>query len=472
MRGLLAGLLALPLFTLPLVAQRVDTSSVVLRDVTVVDVKTGALQPGRTILIRGNRIAVIGPVAEVAIPAGATVVPGTGRYLIPGLWDAHVHSAASTGWHFPLFVANGITAVRNMHSTSDTALGLTNAIKRRVASGALLGPRMLANGPIIDGEPGSWEGAVVVHDAAGARAAVDSLAAGGADFIKVYDNLTREEYLAITREAKSVGIPVDGHLPFQVPPEMAAAARQRTIEHLSGMTMGCSSRADSLRAAHLRLVQRGPLPFPQGMIAFFQLVRSAIDSRDSVACARTAELFRREGVVAVPTLVMAAANPARLQDPDWTRGLPPAIRREWESMAGSPAAALDTLLAPGFSAGLRNLRLLHAAGVTILAGTDVGNLYLVPGTSLHTELTLLVTAGLTPLEALRAATLNPARVFGMADSLGTIEEGKLADLVLLDANPLDDIANTQQIRGVVLNGRYLSREALAGLVARAARKAE
>lgn len=440
---------------------------------TVVDVETGDLRSDRTVFLAGNRIVRIVPTAALEPADSTRVVDATGRYLIPGLWDAHVHSAASTGWHFPLFVAHGVTSVRNLHTTVDTALELTNRIRDEVASGALIGPRFLANGPIIDGYPASWPGAVVARTPEEGRALVDSLAAGGADFIKVYDNLTPDVYDAIMDEAGKIGIPVDGHMPFLVPPAAGAAAGQRTVEHTSGIHLGCSSAADSLRAEFRGLLERLPtMEYPEPMIAFFTLVRAAGDTRDSELCARVVEAYAEAGTAVVPTLVVGVSDreAGRLVADSARMALvPPGVREWWAGAAAEGPGPIGEVMEGAAWLAPKNVALLHGAGVPILAGTDVGNPFLVPGSSLHDELRLLVDeAGLTPLDALRAATVVPARTFGLADSLGTVAEGRLADLVLLRANPLEDVGAVNSIDGVVLNGRYFDRSALDDLLTEAA----
>jgi len=451
---------------------RAPTADLALRDVTVVDVTKGVLHPTQTILVKGNHIVAVGPTNAVRVPDDAEVVEGSGGYLIPGLWDAHVHSAANTVWHFPLYIAFGITSVRNMHTNVDHPLEFVVSIKQRVGSGELLGPRFLANGGVIDGDPPVHGGSVVVRNGEEARAAVDRLVDGGADFVKVYDRLTREAYFAILERAKERGIPVDGHLPPLVTPEEAAAAGQRTVEHTTGITMGCSTEADAIRADYVRYVQRVPTmrPFPDAAIGFFSLVRRALDTRDPELCMRTVRAYREHGVVVVPTLVDEAIDPQRfVADAERMALLPPAVREGWKGMADGPVDPIAETLGPGAAtAALENVRVLHEGGVTILAGTDDGNAFLVPGVSLHRELARLTEAGLSSLEALQAATLLPARVFGLEDSLGTVEPGKLADLVLLEANPLDQISNTRRIRAVVANGTLFQRADLDQLLAKVA----
>jgi Amidohydrolase family len=431
-----------------------------IRDIAVVDVVDGSVHPHQTVLVLDNRIVAVEPAGTVKPPDQAEVIEGTGGYLIPGLWDAHVHSAGSLAWHFPLYIAYGITSVRNMHTSLDNPLDVVLSIKRRVAAGELLGPRFLANGAVVDGDPPVWDGSVVVRNAEEARVAVDRLADSGADFIKVYDFVSREAYFAILDEAGQRGIPVDGHLPIPVKPEEAAAAGQRTIEHTSGIGMGCSSDADAIRRDFARYVAERPgmSAYPDGMVAFFTLVRRSIDTQDLELCRQTARLFHQHGVVSVPTLVANAGSDPQgfVADAKRMALVPPPVREEWRTMAEGPDP-IGELLGPVDAAILNRVRVLHEEGNLILAGTDVGNPFLVPGLSLHRELGRLTEAGLSPLEALQAATLLPARVFGLEDSLGTVETGKFADLVILDANPLDDIANTKRIRAVIAKGRLFRR---------------
>jgi imidazolonepropionase-like amidohydrolase len=453
--------------------QRAD---VAIRGVTVVDVTDGSVSPDRTVLIQGNRIVVVGSAAKVAVPDNADVVEAQGRYLIPGLWDMHVHSVANVAldqsdqsvaaqdWHFPLFLAHGVTGVRNMNDgAGDMTLELTKSVRRRLAEGDLRGPpRFLSAGPSIDGDPPLGSNPIVVRTAAEARVAVEQLVANGADLIKVYENLSRDAYFAIVDEARRRGIPVDGHVPFRITPEEAAAAGQRTVEHPDALAAGCSTAAEAERKRFANvLANHEGLPDNEKFLAMFRHVRALYDSRDSAACASAIEAYRRNGVaVTVDLLAYHHVVHAKQMLSDTTgMGLvPQAIRRKWEDWAGSEMTReFQSILQPIVPLELENVRVLNEAGVVLLAATDVGVPLQVPGLGLHRELVRLVEAGLTPLQALQTATINPARVLGLADSLGTVEPGKLADLVLLDANALEDISNTQRIRAVVADGRLYRR---------------
>jgi uncharacterized protein YciI len=240
--------------------------TVAIRAATLVDVTDGSLRADQTVLIEGNRIVAVGPGRVVPIPGDADVMDAAGGYLIPGLWDMHVHSVANIAldmpvtwvaamdWHFPLFLAWGVTAVRNMNDgTGDVSLRLTNSAKRRLKTHELSGPRLLASGPSIDGEPALGSSSAIVRNAAEARAAVDALADSGADFIKVYENLSRDAYFAIMDQARRRGIPVDGHVPFRVTPVEAADAGRASGSPRGGVLERRRCRARAIRASPGRL---------------------------------------------------------------------------------------------------------------------------------------------------------------------------------------------------------------------------
>lgn len=263
---------------------------------------------------------------------------------------------------------------------------------------------------------------------------------------------------------------MDGHVPFRVTPEEAAGAGQRTVEHPEGLAAGCSNAAEAERERFDRILyEYDRLPDDEKFLAQFRYYRGLYDSWNPAACTSMIAAYRRYGVALAADLVtyhhIVHAEQV-LSDTVSMRLVPHAIRRNWEAVLDSETTRkLQSILRPIVPVQAEQVRLFNEAGGTLLAATDVGVPWQVPGISLHEQLALLVEAGLTPLEALGAATLNPARVLGLADSLGTVEEGKLADVVLLEANPLEDITNTRRIRAVVANGRLYRRADLDGLLA-------
>jgi imidazolonepropionase-like amidohydrolase len=300
---------------------------------------------------------------------------------------------------------------------------------------------------------------------------VEQLVSNGADLVKPYENLSREAYFAIMDEARRRRIAVDGHVPFRVTPEEAADAGQRTVEHPDALAAGCSTAAEAERKRFAGvLANYSSLPESEKFLAMFRHVRALYDSGDPAACASAIEAYRRNGVAVTADLVAyhhVVHAEQVLSDEAHMRLVPQEIRRNWEkSLASETFREFQSILRPIPLLELKNVRLFNEAGVVLLAGTDVGVPFQVPGISLHVELERLVEAGLTPLKALETATLNPARVLKMAESLGTIEPGKLADLVLLDASPLEDIRNTQKIRAVVADGRLYRRADLDRLLVR------
>jgi imidazolonepropionase-like amidohydrolase len=453
----------IPLLLAPGAARAQADPPIVITRVTVVDVESGRLLPDRTVVVSGNRIA---SVAAGSVPAlaGARIVDGAGRFLIPGLWDMHVHAAfpGIDAIFFPTLLANGITGVREMFSS----LAWVAASRGRIARGDIAGPRMVASGHILDGNPAIWPGSASARNGAEARQAVDSLKRAGADFIKVYSRLTPEAFFAISEEARRLGIPFAGHIPQLVPAASAAGAGIKSVEHLTNVLLGCSSREDEflarLAAAHSAKGWDSVGAVSRGQVA------PLLAGFDPARCRAMAKRFVAGGTWMVPTIAVLRGV-AYLDDTTMARD--PRLRYvpEWFRTGWNPSSDFRfRMLTPAdwklrkdlYRRQLEIVTLLHEEGVSFLAGTDLSNPYVLPGFSLHDELSAFVKAGFTPLEALRTATLLPARYLGATDSLGTVAAGKLADLVLLDADPLADIGNTTRIRAVIANGRFYDRAAL------------
>lgn len=443
-------------------------------NVTVIDVRSGSPHADQTVVIAGERIATAGPAASVRVPAGTTVVDARGKFLIPGLWDMHVHVTAPTlaSWAFPLFLANGVTGVRDLALNVDGLL----QYRRAVAAGTVLGPRILGSGVLIDGAPHVYPGIThVTTTPDAARQIVDSLAARGVDFIKAYEMLQPEVFQAVAERARLRRLPLVGHLPLMVSAEDGVRAGMRSFEHLRNIDIACSSRADSLRGVATEMIARGQdQPGMRLRSSIHSALRPrALETYDESRCSALLTLFAEHRVWQTANLVLGLQGAFRhdttTRIQQWLRYVPDSMRQGWVRTPDTRPPTPEQVAARAAAMrraewALQLVRNMRDRGVELLAGTDFPNPVMVPGPTLHEELAIFVRAGLTPVEALRTATLNPAVFFGMADSLGTIEAGKLAELVLLDANPLEEIRNTTRIRAVVRGGRYLDREALDALL--------
>jgi imidazolonepropionase-like amidohydrolase len=428
--------------------------------VTVIDATGAPARPGMTVVVIGDRITAVGKSGDVRVPEGARVVDGKGKYLIPGLWDMHVHTAVPS--YLLLYLANGVTGVRDMHAVSrDAILGM----RSQVESGKELGPRIVAAGPLVDGPKPLVPGSLVAADAQEGREAVRKLKMMGADFVKVYTKLPREAYLAIVDEAKKQGLPFTGHVPESISAAEASDLGQKSIEHLAGVDLACSEKEDELRRESVAAMAKADNQAVKEVAG--RIVARAADSFSDKKAQDLFARFVRNGTWQVPTLTIMRSL-ASLDDPQFTadprvKYMPPDFRSYWSSKP-SPEAAASLKRWYRRSTGL--VRAMHRAGVPFLAGTDTSNPFVFPGFSLHDELALLVSeGGFTPMEALQAATRDPARFLGREKDLGTVEPGKLADLVLLDADPLADIHNTTKIASVVANGRLLPRDRLDRMLA-------
>jgi len=443
---ILTVLLILPVLLLARPQSDRAQAPIALTHVTVIDVTGGPVRRDTTVLITGDRITAIGDSANISLPAGATVVDATGKFLIPGLWDMHVH------WYvrdmFTLFTANGVTGVRQMFGNSDLLRW-----RDQIAKGSLLGPRMVVASPIIDGPEPIWPNSIAVSNEEEGRKAVRRVKQWGADFVKVYALLPRDAYFGIADEAKQQGITFVGHAPYSVSPGEASDAGQKSIEHLTGIMLECSDKETELRDKLLK----ADSPGTRGRVQ-----ATALETYDEKKAADLFARFVKNQTWQCPTLTVLRGS-AYLGNESFRDGrlkyIPRRLAERWSRRVPHRIGG-DNAAKQVFQKELAIVGAMRKAGVPILAGTDTGNPFCFPGFSLHEELALLVIAGLTPVEALQSATLNPAKFFGLDKTLGTIEQGKIADLVLLNANPLEDIRNTQRINAVISNGRLFDRKAL------------
>jgi imidazolonepropionase-like amidohydrolase len=451
-----------------LVGTRSSAQSLTITNATVVDVASGELHRGTTIVVDNNRISKVGPAAAVPRPRGR-VVDATGLYVIPGLWDMHTH--AYFGWPrefgdryvLPLFIANGVTGIRDMGSDLDAVL----RARADVAAHRLVGPRMVVSGPMLDGPKVSFAASIAIATPGDGRRAVDTLKAKGVDFIKIQSGVPREAYFAIADEARKVGIRFEGHVPDAIRASEAVAAGQRTFEHLIGIFEASTPNESTFLT---RRYGAGADSAANKSLAAF------LDRYDSAREASIIQLLAKNDVWQCPTLFWERGQWLvdvidYTKDPDLAYTPRTWIAKRYPSMQKAIAGSMDTdplaVRRRFVEHELDIVRKLHAAGAPFLAGTDTpAGVDVTPGISLHLELQRFVAAGFTPLEALRTATINPARFLGKSSDFGSIEAGHVADLVILRANPLDDIANTRAIAGVVADGRYWSGVELGQLSAR------
>lgn len=453
-------------------------ASLVLTHVTVIDTTGGPVKTDTTVVILGDRITEMGKSGVIRLPKNAEAVDGTGKFLIPGLWDMHVHWYEKD--YLPLFIANGVTGTRQMYGVP-----MFQQWRQEIEAGKLLGPRILIPSPIVDGPKPVWPGSIAVANASDGRQAVIQVKRNGADFVKVYSRLPRDAYFAIADESKKQGIPFEGHVPDSVTLEEASNAGQKTVEHLTGVLAACSTReADLLKSAQetVAATNAGQSSTPRFSGPEFRARETLeLETYSSQKAEAIFQELKKNHTWQCPTLTVLRSI-AYSDDPSFTddprlKFIPRDIVSSWNPKADpflKDKTAEDWALSKKvFSKELELVGAMSRAGVDILAGTDTLNPYCLPGFSLHDELVLLVQSGLTPMQALQAATLNPARFLGREKDLGTVAPGKLADLVLLDANPLDDIGNTRKISAVVFRGQLFRKasldQMLAGIEALASR---
>jgi hypothetical protein len=468
---------AAPLATRP----GTEPASLALTHVSVIPMHGGTPLRDQTVLIHGARITRIGPAEDVRLPSGARVVDARGKFLIPGLWDMHVHlrgRSSPAEIDLPLYVANGVTGVREMSSDCygqvDAEAGCIEDLRRwqrQLESGELLGPRLLAlgswgvNGPSL---PDSLPPFFAARTEAEGRELARYFVGRKVDFIKVLSRIPREGYFGLMDEARRHGLPVTGHEPLTVSAAEVSMAGQRTVEHARVFLTNCFPGAEEFRR-----VSKSPSPSTRWS-------RRMVDEHEPARCEELFRLFARNGTRYVPTHVTRrmdafAHDPVFRSDPR-SKYVPEPWWEEWnrdadQTVAADPSPEGLRARMDFYLEGLALTGAAHRAGVELLLGTDAGDSFVFPGFSVHDELEELVKAGLTPAEALDAATWSSAKFLGRESESGTVEQGKLADLVLLEANPLDDVRNTRRIHAVVLGGRLLERAELDRLLARAARAA-
>ncbi len=455
-----------------------DKPALVFSNVTLIDGTGAPPKAHMRVIIANEHITALGPASNVLVPRGAREVDGAGKFMIPGLWDMHVHVATSQfndsqvkakpEWRreifFPLLVANGIVGIRDMGGDLDELL----ALRSEIEAGSLVGPQMIFAGPWLINDSFSAPESLPVMSAKQGRDAVQQLKRRGVDFIKIL-NLSPEAYFAVAEESKKQGLSFVGHVPREITAAQASDAGQKSIEHVfySNLAFDCSSRQKDL------LQKLGEAIREKDAAGYNKAYDAAIASYDPVKAALLWIKLIKNGTWETPTLINYYANAHRdeaLPDDPHLQYFPASLRKDWDPKKLNQGVTPESFAWRKRQADndLKLVAGMHRAGVSMMAGSDSLDAFVFVGSSLHQELALLVRAGFTPMEALQSATLRPAEFLGRADSQGTVESGKIADMVLLNANPLDDIANLEKIDGVVLRGRYFPHTQLQKMLSDAA----
>jgi imidazolonepropionase-like amidohydrolase len=462
--------LLLALLVVPSFSSAEPSSQLAITHVTLIDATGRPPQPDQTVLIEAGRITAVGATTKLKVPKTARTIDGSGKFLLPGFWDMHVHLAgvsANPSWSkevlLPLLLANGITGVRDMGGDLDALLSW----QRDAESGALLAPHIVASGPFLVALGRKTAEQYPVHTADAARAAVDTLKKRGANFIKIISMPSRDAFFAVADESKKQNIPFVGHLPFEIGAQEASDAGMRSIEHLlySGFALSFSSNEADLRP---RLVQAEK---SADAGAWEQIAHEADATYSAEKAAALFQTLKKNGTWVTPTLASLeiTSHPENWKtDEPLLAFLPSSLTKEWRySLQDERMKQRAAWLARQAANDWKLTGELHKAGVPLLVGSDSLDPFVIPGDSFHQELTELVRAGFTPMEALQAATLGAAQFLGREKDLGTVETGHAADLVLLSANPAENIANTRKVWAVVRNGGYYDRAALDAMLARA-----
>ena len=430
----------------------------IITDINVIDVNNGDINSNMDVVIKGDKITSILKHRTNITYKAKDVINGTDKYLIPGLWDMHTHTWWAYEDFFPLLIANGVTGIREMFGDLETITKIRSEIKY----GDLIGPKIYTSGPIVDGKFPTWDSSDIADTPEEGRKIVRKQKADGADFIKVYFSLEKEVYFAIIDEAKKQNISVCGHLPAKVTLEEALNSGHKSLEHFFGILDNCSDTEELMRIDSLRKSKF------DGKF-FYKRLKHIVDTHNPEKINETVDLVANSNTWISSTLVVSKGairniDPAYLNDTR-VKYMPEFAITNWEIEKDSIVSEITQMTLNIENEYYNKMIKLHKPlkdrNVNFLAGSDYPNPYTYPGFSLHEELQIFVEeAGFTPLEALQTATLNPAIFMEKEEAFGTVEIGKLASLLILNKNPLEDINNTTSIDAVILSGQYFNGDEL------------
>ncbi len=466
-------LLLATLFLFSCQSGEVFDNALCIENITTIDPTDGAKE-GQTVIIKDGKIFKIAPTANLKLSSKNQIIDGKGKFLIPGLWDSHIHFAyieALAPRMFDLFMVYGITSVRDTGGEISFVKKWKDAAKAN-PTGA---PRVMIAGPLLDGMPNVYDGNDPGHPplsiGSGSVEAVSALVGKldrtGVDFLKAYEMLTPEQFAAVMKFAKEKGYKVTGHVPLSMDVTSASNLGLNSMEHFRNLELSCASNADELLAQRRTMLAKGKnMPGGELRSSIHNAQREiAVKNYDDKKADEILQVLLKNQTWQIPTMALNTGFTRRpYGQPEWQESfeyLPDAIRDEWKATI----QASMTEEAPPFRVQYTQWMLdmaakVHKTGIPMMAGTDTPIGFLTPGLSLHEELIVLTEAGLSPQEALKTATLNPARYFNLENVLGSIKESQWADLVILDANPLENIRNTQKINGVIKQGKYFEKSKL------------
>lgn len=444
-----------------------------IENIAIIDVDKG-IKEHQTIIVKDGKIFQITPTKELQLSEKNTVIDGSGKFMIPGLWDTHVHFSyieELAPSMLDLFLAYGITSVRDTGGDID----FVNKWKKESLANPTDAPRVMVAGPLLDGMPNVYDGSDPGHPPLSVglqtieevKNEINELEGQGVDFLKAYEMLTPEQFSVITKLGKEKGLKVTGHVPLSMDVISASNAGLNSMEHLRNLELSCASNAEELLKQRKKIfssrrkdkgaILRSRIHAEQRKIA--------LKNYDENKAKEVLKVLAKNQTWQIPTLALSTGRTRRYFDrADWQENfkyLPESIEQTWKKNISAFSKIEVSEFNIEYSNWLINMTgNIHNSGIEIMAGTDTPIFFLTPGLSLHEELVMLVEAGLSPIEALKTATINPAKYFNLENELGVIKEGNWADLVILDANPLENINNTKLINAVIKQGKYFNRNKL------------
>ena len=458
----------------------VFADAICIENVAVIHPENG-LSQRQTVIIQGEKIIKVVPSKDLILSPKNKIIDGTGKYLMPGLWDAHVHFAYMEDLApsmFDLFLGYGITSVRDTGGKMD----FVKMWKDKALANPNDAPRVMIAGPLLDGMPNVYDGSsperpplsVGLATVEAAAKKVNELDSLGVDLLKAYEMLTPEQFAIIAKMAKEKGLKVTGHVPLSMDVISASNLGLSSMEHMRNLELSCASNADELLQQRLRLLE-AEKDSAGGILRskLHNLQREiAVKNYDDDRANEILKVLAKNQTWQIPTLALGVGMTNRhFEKPEWQESvtfLPEAIEKQWKNNVELVKQAEVTDFRIQYSDWMiKMVNKIQNAQIGIMAGTDCPIFMLTPGQSLHEELALLVKSGLSPLEAIKTATVNPAKYFNLQHELGLVQEGMWADLILLDANPLVDITNTTRINAVVKNGKYFDKNELNAILKRA-----